>query len=207
MAQETMPQTIPPPHRGGHVLHLQAQETLGTSDIRASVKRPNSVDEDTWIASQSKVIFEEAVRVVSFISDICTDHTCPIMSAGEKVHYHWADETTTVPELLPAPQYMRRLVEWADAKLLDKDLLPSDGSPMPPELRPALAQILRRLFRVYAHAYVHHFQLIHDSGAEAHLNCNFKHFLFFVLEFNLVSMDEMLPLDGLIRKFAGELIQ
>ncbi|CAE7825475.1 mobA, partial [Symbiodinium sp. CCMP2456] len=94
----------------------------------------------------------EAVRVVSFISDICTDRTCPCMSAGEKVHYHWADETTAVPELLPAPQYMRRLVEWADAKLLDQDLLPLDGSPMPPELRPVLSQILRRLFRVYAHA-------------------------------------------------------
>lgn len=30
--------------------------------------------------------------------------------------------------------------------------------------------------------YVHHFVQIQGCGAEAHVNCSFKHFLFFVLE-------------------------
>ncbi|CAJ1403987.1 unnamed protein product [Effrenium voratum] len=206
-AEETLPQTLPAPFVGTQLLHLQSQETLGTSELRAAVKRPNSIDEDTWIASKTREVFQETVRVVHFLSEICTEESCPRMCAGDKLEYKWADEVNVTPVSMTAPQYMQQLVNYVDAKLLDQEQLPTDGRPMPPTLRPLLQQLLRRLFRVYAHAYVHHFQIIREAGAEAHLNCNFKHFLFFVLEFKLVQMDEMLPLEGLIRKFAGDMLE
>jgi len=126
------------------------------------------------------------------------------MQAGVGVSYSWADEVHTTPIALTAPQYMRVLVDWAYNKLEDKALIPTDGSPMPEHLKSTMSLILRRLFRVYAHVYIHHFEPIEESGCEAHLNCNFKHFLFFVLEFKLVTLEEMLPLATLINKFAGE---
>ena len=38
-------------------------------------------------------------------------------------------------------------------------------------------------------------------GANAHLNTCFKHFVFFILEFSLVSKQSMAPLEKFIAKF------
>lgn len=185
---------------------LVAEASLGTADVRASVKKPTHVDEDTWIAAKTKGVFDEVVRVVSLTDDLCTDETCPCMCAGKNTKYSWADEANPKPIQLTAPQYMRVLVEWVDAKLCSKDLIPLDGSPFPRNLRSNLSVILRRVFRVYAHVYHHHLEPIRSCGAEAHLNCSFKHFLYFVLTFRLVTRAEMAPLDSLIKKMAGELL-
>ncbi|CAK9100883.1 unnamed protein product [Durusdinium trenchii] len=196
MAEGTMPMTLPKLLAGAQLSHLQSQETLGTAELREAVRCPASVDEDTWIAAQMKEIFVEAVRMVHFMGEFCHESRCPKMCAGDSTEYKWAEEgTAAAPESMPAISYMQRLIDWADRKLLDQALVPCDGSPMPASLRPELATMLRRLFRIYAHAYVHHFAQIQAVGAEAHVNCSFKHFLFFVLEFKLVRMEEMLPLD------------
>eukprot|EP00435_Cladocopium_sp_Y103_P005864 s1628_g1.t3 len=194
MAEETMPHVMPALLSGTQLSHLQAQETLGTAQLREAVKCPPSVDEETWIASQMKEIFLEVVRMVHFLTSFCDDTTCPRMCAGD-AEYKWAEVDGSV-SWMPAARYMSRLIEDVDQRLIDESLIPTDGSPMPRHLRPELETMLRRLFRVYAHAYIHHFRTIQDCGAEAHVNCSFKHFLFFVLEFQLVRMDEMLPLAG-----------
>lgn len=58
--------------------------------------------------------------------------------------------------------------------------------------------IFKRLFRVYAHVYHSHFSKVVDLGAEAHLNTCFKHFIFFVHEFQLIEEKETEPLKDLI---------
>lgn len=40
-------------------------------------------------------------------------------------------------------------------------------------------------------------------GEEAHLNTSFKHFIFFVQEFNLIEKRELAPLQELIDKLTG----
>lgn len=59
-------------------------------------------------------------------------------------------------------------------------------------------QIFKKLFRVYAHIYYSHFQKIVSLGEEAHLNTCFKHFYFFIVEFDLVERKELEPLKDLI---------
>lgn len=66
------------------------------------------------------------------------------------MEYRWAEEDG--PKSMPAAKYMQRLVDDVDLSLLDEALVPRDGSAMPPHLRPTLSTMLRRLFRVYAHA-------------------------------------------------------
>eukprot|EP00930_Biecheleria_cincta_P058222 TRINITY_DN4407_c0_g1_i1.p1 TRINITY_DN4407_c0_g1~~TRINITY_DN4407_c0_g1_i1.p1 ORF type:complete len:216 (-),score=42.31 TRINITY_DN4407_c0_g1_i1:3-650(-) len=191
---------------GSYPASLVAEASLGTEDVRASVVKPSHVDEDTWIASKSKLILEEVVRVVHLLEDLCTDESCPVMCAGKDTKYSWADEANPNPVQLTAPEYMRVLVDWAHSKLFSKELIPVDGSPMPRNLRSNLSIIFRRVFRVYAHVYRHHLEPIRSCGAEAHINCCFKHFLYFVLHFRLVTRAEMAPLDSLIKKMAGELL-
>jgi len=59
---------------------------------------------------------------------------------------------------------------------------------------------LKRLFRVYAHIYHQHFREVVELSEEAHLNTSFKHFIFFVKEFNLIDKKELVPLQELIDK-------
>lgn len=77
-------------------------------------------------------------------------------------------------------------------------LLPSKGVPFPPNFMQCAKTILKRLFRVYAHIYHEHFSHVVDLMEQAHLNTSFKHFIFFVQEFNLIDKRELAPLQELI---------
>lgn len=55
-------------------------------------------------------------------------------------------------------------------------------------------KILSRLFRVFVHVYIHHFDRVSQMGAEAHVNTCYKHFYYFVTEFNLIDHKELEPL-------------
>lgn len=76
--------------------------------------------------------------------------------------------------------------------------------PFPKNFLASAKTILKRLFRVYAHIYHQHFSEVVQLGEEAHLNTSFKHFIFFVQEFNLIEKRELAPLQELIEKLASK---
>ena len=55
-------------------------------------------------------------------------------------------------------------------------------------------KILCRLFWVFVHVYIHHFDRVIVMGAEAHVNTCYKHFYYFVTEMNLIDRKELEPL-------------
>ena len=77
----------------------------------------------------------------------------------------------------------------------------SIGVPFPKNFLAMMKTIFKRLFRVYAHIYHTHFQIIMALGLEYHLNTCFKHFIFFIDEFKLVEEKELAPLSELIQQF------
>jgi len=73
--------------------------------------------------------------------------------------------------------------------------------PFPPDFTERVQNIFKRLFRVYAHIYYCHFERMQALGAEPHLNTCFKHYMYFVREFNLIpKAEETAPLKELIDK-------
>ena len=66
--------------------------------------------------------------------------------------------------------------------------------PFPKNFQSVCKKILTRLFRVFVHVYIHHFDRLVAIGAEAHVNTCYKHFYYFVTEFELVSSKEFEPL-------------
>jgi MOB kinase activator 1 len=96
--------------------------------------------------------------------------------------------------------------------LLTSDVIPTSipiytsiaDVPFPKNFQPVVKQIFKRLFRVYAHIYYSHFHKIVSLGEEAHLNTCFKHFYYFITEFNLVDKKELLPLQELIDNLTKE---
>ncbi|RHZ40807.1 hypothetical protein DYB26_016245, partial [Aphanomyces astaci] len=108
------------------------------------------------------------------------------------------------PAKLPAPDYIDMLMSWVEEQLNDQTLFPcNEETPYPRGFIAAVKNIFRRLFRVYAHVYYSHFDKIVNLGAEAHLNSCFKHFMYFVTEFDLVDVREQEPLKDLIANLAG----
>jgi len=61
------------------------------------------------------------------------------------------------------------------------------GVPFPKSFPSMIRQVFKRMYRVYAHIYCHHYPVIRELGLEAHLNTSFKHYVLFIDEHNLAS--------------------
>lgn len=166
-----------------------------------------------WVSNGNIIIaclavdfFNQINMLYGTITEFCTEDSCSIMSAGPKYEYHWADgQTVKKPIKCSAPKYIDYLMTWVQDQLDDETLFPSKiGVPFPKNFLTIAKTILKRLFRVYAHIYHQHFQEVVRLGEEAHLNTSFKHFIYFVQEFNLIDRRELAPLQELIEKLTGK---
>ena len=108
---------------------------------------------------------------------------------------------------MPAPAYIEQLMSWVQSNIDNESVLPSrigEAAPSPfdthaagltkcigvpfPKSFPALVrQIFKRMYRVYAHIYCHHYPVIRELGLEPHLNTSFKQYVLFIDEHNLAS--------------------
>jgi MOB kinase activator 1 len=186
-------------------LHKKAKETLGSGDIRTAVALPEGEDQNEWLATNTVDFFNQVNLLYGSITLFCTEKTCPVMSASPKYEYLWADEVNKKPIKVSAPEYVDKLMEWIQSKLDNEQLFPpTTDVPFPRTFVLEIKQIFKRLFRVYAHIYYSHFEKIVDLGEEAHLNTCFKHYYYFVTEFDLVPRKEMAPLEDLIQNLTGK---
>lgn len=200
-----------------------AAATLGSGNLRNAVQLPEGEDVNEWIAVNSKLnrlfnvtddfiafsavdFFNQINMLYGTITEFCTEDSCSIMSAGPKYEYHWADgQTVKKPIKCSAPKYIDYLMTWVQDQLDDETLFPSKiGVPFPKNFQTIAKTILKRLFRVYAHIYHQHFPEVVRLGEEAHLNTSFKHFIFFVQEFQLIDRRELAPLQELIDKLTAK---
>ena len=94
---------------------------------------------------------------------------------------------------------------WVQSQLDDETLFPSKiGVPFPKNFLAIAKTILKRLFRVYAHIYHSHFNVVVSLNEEAHLNTSFKHFIYFVQEFDLIEKKELAPMQELIDRLIAK---
>mmetsp|Transcript_2348 Transcript_2348/g.6104 ORF Transcript_2348/g.6104 Transcript_2348/m.6104 type:complete len:364 (-) Transcript_2348:436-1527(-) len=145
--------------------------------------------------------FNEISLLYGTVAEFCTAESCPVMSAGPRYEYMWADGVEVKkPISVSAPEYIELLMNWVQNQLDNEEIFPTRiGVPFPPNFFEIVSNIFRRLFRVYGHIYHSHFEQILNLGAEPHLNTCFKHFVYFVREFELISnKQEMAPLQELI---------
>lgn len=114
-------------------------------------------------------------------------------------------EEVKKPIKCSAPEYVEYLMTWVQSKLDNEDIFPSHTDvPFPKTFQTVIKTIFKRLFRIYAHIYYSHFHSIISLGEEAHLNTCFKHFYYFITEFNLVDKAEMEPLAELIANLTSK---
>ena len=186
----------------GIELQAHINSTLGNNgSLRDAVKLPKGEDELEWIAVNVVDFF----NVLGFLYDVvntehCTEKTCPTMCAGPKFEYRWMDgEEVMKPMECSAPVYCGYLFRWVEKQIDDEKIFPKkQGDAFPRDFKKRVKKIAARLFRVYAHLYHSHFKIICALQAEKHLNTIFKHFVYFAVEFSLISSEEMMPLRELV---------
>ncbi len=109
------------------------------------------------------------------------------------------------PTALSARHYHDCLFNWVDSHIHDESVFPTDtDTDFPKNFRRVCQKILARLFRVFVHVYIHHFDRLTEINAEPYSNTLFKHFYYFVKEFNLVDDKDLAPLAELIENICKD---
>ncbi|VDK77601.1 unnamed protein product [Litomosoides sigmodontis] len=180
-------------------LHKQAQATLHSGlDLKAAVRLPPNENFEDWLAVHTVDFFNRINLLYGIISDVCTAKSCPTMSGGARYEYLWQDGVSyKKPTRLSAPEYIFLLMDWIEIRINNETIFPSNTEiPFPRDFRQTCKKILTRLFRVFVHVYIHHFDRLSQLGAEPHANTLYKHFYYFITEHQMVSSRE---LDALAR--------
>jgi MOB kinase activator 1 len=182
------------------LLVMDRQKSLQCVDLYNQVKLPEGVSEEEWLAVATTEVFNELNLLAGALADICTEESCPVMSAGQYT-FAWADGVKVkTPIKLSAPRYIESVLLWVEQQLADQSFLPVEpGQPFPPHFRKGIQNIFKRLFRIYAHVFHSHFKQLEELQADAALNLSFKTFVYYVKEFHLVEDQELAPLKDLVR--------
>ncbi|XP_013380368.1 MOB kinase activator 3B [Lingula anatina] len=178
-------------------LHKHANASLHAGiDLKHVVKLPPDEDLNDWIAVHVVDFFNRINLIYGTVCEFCTEQSCPTMSGGPKYEYHWCDGSQyKKPTALPAPVYIALLMDWVEAQINNENIFPVKvGTSFPKNYMSVCKKMLTRLFRVFVHVYIHHFDKLLAIGAEAHVNTCYKHFYYFVTEYNLVEKKELEPL-------------
>ncbi|KAJ2708542.1 Mitotic exit network component [Coemansia spiralis] len=196
--------------RGGagsvqYQLRQYAETTLGKASLHEAVLLPEGESLDEWVACHVVDFYNHINMLFMSVSHHCTDETCPKMCAGESYNYFWRDGVDyREPTAMPANKYVKLLMRWIDQQLDDTSLFPVElGHPFPPHFRSEVAaQILKRMLRVYAHLYWHHYPQICQVGLATMLNTSFTHFTLFVTKYKMVSDTELQAVKDVIKILA-----
>jgi len=186
-----------------YLLYQQAKASFGlTTNLKHAVKLPTGEDFNEWLAAHVLDFYNRTNLLFGAIEEYCDEEKFPEMTAGPNYIYYWAEEGSKKAQSVPARKYVDLLFTWMTTKFDDETIFPTDSyTPFPKNFKDIVSTMFKRMFRVYAFIYVHHFKKIQELELEPHLNSVFKHFLFFIHEFDLVDRKEYLPIESLVDNF------
>lgn len=166
-----------------------AEATLGSGSLRKAVKLPEGEDLNEWLAVNIVDFYNQINLLYGSITEFCSPQSCPEMKATDEFEYLWQDsETYKRPTKMSAPEYIEHLMTWVQGNIDNEQTFPSRiGVPFSKTFPSLIRQIFKRLYRVYAHIYCHHYPVILQLGLEPHLNTSFKHYVLFIDEHSLAS--------------------
>ncbi|KAJ3260433.1 Mitotic exit network component [Boothiomyces macroporosus] len=183
-----------------HRLQNLAKSTLGSASLSKLVKLPKGEDLNEWIAVHI-VDFYNQLNLLFATCQQCTRNNCPVMNAGQKYEFHWCDGVEFKrPIKLSAPEYITNLLNWVKGYIDDEQVFPTGTNQFNKKFLQTAKQIFKRLCRVYGHLYLSHFEEFEKYRVESVLNTSFKHFYFFVKEFELVPEKDYEYLKPMISK-------
>ncbi|CAY67855.1 CBK1 kinase activator protein MOB2 [Komagataella phaffii GS115] len=177
---------------------------LVKGSFKTIVQLPKYVDYGEWLALNSFETYTHLNQFYGIIVEYSSQEKCPIMNADDSTEYLWIDQTGQ-PISLSANQYIDYALAWINSKFSDQTVFPTKSNiSFPPNFMKDIKNISRQMFRIFAHIYHHHFEIIVHLSLEAHWNSFFAHFISFVREFSLIDSRELEPLQLLIENLEAQ---
>ncbi|OHT13955.1 MOB kinase activator-like 1 [Tritrichomonas foetus] len=173
-------------------------ETIDVKEFNMIITLPPGEDILEWYAYNVFDFHRQVSMLFSTISEFCTSENCPRMTAGSGFKYLWSDGVPT-PVEMAAPAYISKLLDLIEHQLDDEAIFPSTPEkPFPSNFMTIIRNIMKRLFRVYAHFYYHHIEHFQVLQIEKYLNTSFRHFILFNKKYSLIAPAQLEPLRDLI---------
>jgi len=196
-------------------LHKEADATLESKiNFADIVKLPPDEELEDFIAFHVVDFYNRAKGTAKIIvstyakaeTRTCTEENCPGMTGGPKYEYLWQDDVKHKKAVsLPAPEYILTLLEWTADIIADESIFPvTEDIPFPKNFKKTCSKILRRLYRIFVHVYIEHFDRLREIEAEAHTNTFYKHFYYFVREHNMLEEKDYAPLEALTARICTD---
>lgn len=131
-----------------------------------TVQLPEGEDRSEWLAVHTVDFFNEVNLLFSLLEEELDEKRFPSMTAGDKYEYLWQDgDKYKKPTRVPAKEYIQLLLEWIDRRVNDEAVFPvSTDRSFPSDFEDTVRTIFRRMFRVYAHIYYHHWEKMRELG-------------------------------------------
>jgi MOB kinase activator 1 len=99
------------------------------------VALPAGEDKNEWLAVNVVDFFNEINLVYGSVTPNCTNESCPVMAAGSKYEYLWADTGLKKAIKVSAPEYVDRLMTWIEFQLNNEEIFPTSVDTPFPKVR------------------------------------------------------------------------
>ncbi|EGG19763.1 MOB1 [Cavenderia fasciculata] len=159
------------------------RENESVEDI---IEPPESHDLHVWQYEQIRQFTLELNHFAVHFSDVCTAKTCPKMKATEDWLFLCASHKAT--QECSAIDYFFHTLDNTSALLNSEKLFPKRIEISTSSLK-QFPSIMRRLYRLFAHAYFHHREIYDQIEEQTHL-C--ERFVTFALKYSLVPPSSLI---------------
>jgi len=173
-------------NKGIRQYHTHVQKgkvpTAGNVHYRQYVELPEGADIGEWLAMHTVERLSDLQEILQDVFDNCTPSTCPVMNANDRCEFKWSSEWEPTPKSVNGPEYYYKCMFWVQMLMNDPKMFPETiDQPFPSNFKEIVSEIMKRLFRIYAHVYFRHAYDVKRSGLshEEHLNSSFKLFYYF----------------------------
>lgn len=171
--------------------YIQQVIRRNPSDIDEILKLPEGQDLGAWKIEHLRLFCMQLNRLATRLQECCHPETCNQMTATEQWIFLCAAHKQ--PNECPAIDYTRHTLDGAASLLNSNKYFPSRVTIKESSVA-KLGSVCRRVYRIFSHAYYHHFQVFDEFERETHL-C--KRFSKFVTIYELMSKDSLIvPSDG-----------
>lgn len=161
------------------------------SDVDEILRLPEGQDLGAWKIEHLRLFCMQLNGLAVKLQDCCQPKTCNQMTATEQWIFLCAAHKQ--PNECPAIDYTRHTLDGASSLLNSNKYFPSRVTIKESSVA-KLSSVCRRVYRIFSHAYYHHFQIFDEFERETHL-C--KRFSKFVTIYELMSKDSLIvPSDG-----------
>lgn len=171
--------------------YIQQTIRKDPSNIDQILKLPEGQELGAWKVEHLRQFCMQLNRLAAKLQECCCPDTCSQMTATEQWIFLCAAHKQ--PTECPAIDYVRHTLDGAANLLNSNKYFPSRVTIKESSVA-KLGSVCRRIYRIFSHAYYHHYQVFDEFERETHL-C--ERFSKFVTIHELMSKDCLIvPADG-----------